>query len=82
MATCTEELSAAETCVKGDEACASCFDPASFLTDFPGKAEQFFRSTLAFKNPGDSEFCVEANWRVCKKYYPEENGEAVSKTFL
>lgn len=75
---CSEELSAADTCVQSDEACATCFDPSAFLTDFPGSAENYFRSSLAFKNPGDPEFCVEANWRICKKFYPLENGEAVS----
>lgn len=48
------------------------------MKSFPGKAENYFRSALAFKNPGDPEFCVEANWRVCKKFYPVENGESVS----
>ena len=75
---CEAELGAAETCVKGDESC-TCFNPDTFITEFPENAENFFRSSLAFKNPGDAEFCVEANWRVCKRYYPEEDGEAVSK---
>eukprot|EP00537_Pseudo-nitzschia_pungens_P012917 CAMPEP_0172392540 /NCGR_PEP_ID=MMETSP1061-20121228/8647_1 /TAXON_ID=37318 /ORGANISM="Pseudo-nitzschia pungens, Strain cf. pungens" /LENGTH=238 /DNA_ID=CAMNT_0013123401 /DNA_START=335 /DNA_END=1048 /DNA_ORIENTATION=- len=73
---CSTELTAADTCVQGDEACKTCFDPGSFKDTYPGQAENFFRSALAFASPNDSEFCVEANWRICKKYYPKENGEA------
>jgi hypothetical protein len=49
------------------------------MDDFPGDAENYFRSSLAFKNPSDPEFCLEANWRVCKKFYPLENGPSVSR---
>ena len=75
---CQEELGVADTCVQEDEACKACYNPASFKENFPSKAENYFRSSLAFKNPGDPEFCIEANWRVCKKFYPVENGESVS----
>lgn len=73
---CDNALSAANTCVNSDAACSTCFDPSSFMDTFPADAELFFRSSLPFKPPTDPEFCVEANWRVCKKFNPAENGEA------
>jgi hypothetical protein len=76
---CQTELNAANTCVSGEATCTTCFEPTSFLETFPVDAENFFRSSLAFKPPTDPEFCVEANWRVCKKFYPLENGPAVSR---
>ena len=75
---CGTELGTLATCVSGDAACSTCFDPSSFKETFPGDAENYFRSSLAFASPTDPEFCTEANWRVCKKFYPLENGEAVS----
>ena len=75
---CQSELDAANTCVAGDAACTACFEPSSFLDTFPADAEGFFRSVLAFDSPTSPDFCTEANWRVCKKFYPLENGPAVS----
>ncbi len=79
---CIGELKEAEKCVKGDEACKTCFEPSSFMDTFLDKSENYFRSALAFKNPGDPEFCVEANWRMCKKFRAEDNGESVSRTIV
>jgi len=74
---CLAELTAANTCVGADAACTTCFDPGAFQESFPPQAENFFRSALAFASPTDPEFCLDANWRICKKFYPLENGEAV-----
>ena len=76
---CMDELKEAEKCVKGDDACTSCFEPSSFINTFPNKTEIYFQSTLAFKNPGDPELCLEANWLICKKFRPEDSGESVSR---
>eukprot|EP00536_Pseudo-nitzschia_multiseries_P003086 jgi/Psemu1/6928/gm1.6928_g len=77
---CSAELSTADTCVQGDDACKTCFDPGAFKDTFPGQAENYFRASLAFASPTDPEFCVEASWRICKKFYPLENGEAVHRS--
>ena len=79
---CQAELTTADDCVQSEDGCGSCFNKDNFAKTFPGKAENYFRSALAFKNPGDPEFCVEANWRVCKKFYPVENGESVSNSVV
>ena len=79
---CDNELGVANTCVNSDAACSTCFDPSSFMDTFPADAENFFHSSLAFKPPTDPEFCIEANWRICKKFNPAENGEAVSEVKL
>ena len=74
---CGEELDAFATCVNTDASC-TCFDPTTIKDTWPEQAEGFFRASLAFASPTDPDFCTEANWRVCKKMYPLENGEAVS----
>ena len=79
---CDTELAAATACVASDGACSTCFDPSSFATTFPDDAENYFSASLAYRSPTDPEFCVEANWRVWKKFNPAENGESVSRMMI
>jgi len=77
---CETELRAAMVCVRDTKYCDACFDqdPEYFLRTFPADAEFYFQSAMAFTNPRDPGFCVEANWRICKNFSPIERGDAVS----
>ena len=79
---CTQELSVANSCVQSEAACTECFEPDTFMDTFPDQVDWYFRSTFSFTDPTSEDFCVEANWRVCKKFYPPEHGEAVSTTIM
>ena len=75
---CQDELDDFAQCVNVDASCTLCFDPVTIKDTWPEQAEGLFRASLAFASPTDPDFCTESNWRVCKKFYPLENGEAVS----
>ena len=79
---CTQELSTANSCVQSEAACTECFETDTFMDTFPDQVDWYFRSTFSFTDPTSEDFCVEANWRVCKKFYPPEHGEAVSTTIM
>merc|ERR1711907_178642 len=63
---CDAELTTVNNCVSTNAASCGCIDTENFAAD----AENAFKSTLAFKTRDDPEFCVEANFRTCKPFYP------------
>mmetsp|Transcript_26690 Transcript_26690/g.30731 ORF Transcript_26690/g.30731 Transcript_26690/m.30731 type:complete len:193 (-) Transcript_26690:145-723(-) len=76
---CEGELAGATSCISDDAAvtCGSCYNSTSetFEQDFIFQAEMAMKSSLAFKGPTDPEFCVEAVYRICKRYSPEKYGK-------